>query len=126
MKVTSGRASTAHSLVCPFCESGELVFFGPGFARCASCGLPLLGSALETLRDVAGLPDAVGRHACECDHPEMHLLPDGVFHCPACRSEVLPVRVASADRNGRAGLPRAVAEGLWTWRRNRGPAGSST
>jgi len=52
--------------------------------------LPLLGSVLETLQEIVGLPDALGAHACECGHPEMRELPDGVFHCPARRSEVLP------------------------------------
>jgi hypothetical protein len=55
----------------------------------------MLGSALETLRDIVGLPDALGVHPCECGHPEMRRLPDGVFHCPACRSEVLPVDATS-------------------------------
>jgi ribosomal protein L37AE/L43A len=91
MRVPSVKASRAHHILCPFCESGELGFVGEGVARCNSCALPLLGSALETLRDVVGLPDAVGRHACECGHPEMRRLPDGVFHCPACGSEVLSV-----------------------------------
>jgi hypothetical protein len=45
---------------------------------------------LETLRDVVGLPDALGAHACECGHPEMRKLPGSVYHCPACGSEVLP------------------------------------
>ena len=99
MRVTSGKASNERHVVCPFCESGELVPVGPGFARCGSCSLPLLGSALETLRDIVGLPDAVGSHACEeCGHPQMRLLPDGVFHCPACGSEVLPVEVAEDRR----------------------------
>ena len=62
---------------------------GAGFARCDSCGLPLLGPTLETLREIVGLPDALGAHACECGHPEMRYLPDRVFHCPACGSEVL-------------------------------------
>jgi ribosomal protein L37AE/L43A len=91
MKVPSSKASRPHHIVCPFCESGELVSVGPGFAHCRSCGLPLLGSTLETLRDVIGLPDTLGAHACDCEHPEMRELPDGVFHCPACGSEVLPV-----------------------------------
>jgi ribosomal protein L37AE/L43A len=98
MKVTSGGASTAHRIVCPFCESGELASVGPGFARCGSCGVPLVGSALETLRDVVGLPGALGRHACECGHPEMRRLPDGLYHCPACGSEVLPAEVAGNAR----------------------------
>src|SRR3712207_7132400 len=34
---------------------------------------------------------AVGAHACECGHPEMRCLPDGVYHCPSCGSEVLPI-----------------------------------
>jgi hypothetical protein len=47
---------------------------------------------LEALRQIVALPDALGAHACEeCAHPEMRLLTDGTFHCPACRSEVLPV-----------------------------------
>lgn len=45
---------------------------------------------LETLRNIYILPDAIGEHACECGHPEMKLLPDGVYWCPACGSEVSP------------------------------------
>lgn len=90
MKV-SLQASRMDRIVCPFCESGVLVAFGPGLARCDACGLPLPGSVLETLGDVVGLPDVLGLHACECGHPEMRGLPDGVFHCPACGSEVRPV-----------------------------------
>jgi ribosomal protein L37AE/L43A len=97
MRVLSPTASRLDHIICPFCESGLLLSRGPGFARCDSCGLPLLGSALETLRDVIGLPDALGVHACECGHPEMRRLPDGVYHCPACGSEVLPLRARAAD-----------------------------
>ena len=46
---------------------------------------------LEALRRIAGLQEVLGRHACECGHPEMRRLPDGVFHCPSCGSEVLPI-----------------------------------
>ena len=96
MKRPSDTVSEAHPIICPFCESGELVSLGPGSARCNSCGLPLLGSMLETLRDIIGLLDALGAHACECGHPEMRELPDGVFHCPACGSEVLPMMDSTA------------------------------
>jgi hypothetical protein len=92
MKLPSRTASGVRRIVCSFCESGELVSLGGAFARCGSCRLPLVGSTLETLRDIVGLPDAVGSHACECGHPEMRRLPDGVFHCPECRAEVLPIR----------------------------------
>jgi ribosomal protein L37AE/L43A len=101
MNVPSSKLSRAHHHVCPFCESGELVFFGPGLARCCSCGLPLLGAMLETLRSIAGLPEALGAHPCECGHPEMRGLPDGVFHCPACGSEVLPVQIRVPDARGK-------------------------
>jgi ribosomal protein L37AE/L43A len=91
MNVPSSKLSKVQRYVCPLCESGELVFFGPDLARCGSCRLPLLGAMLKTLRGIAGLREAIGAHPCECGHPEMRLLPDGVFHCPACGLEVLPV-----------------------------------
>src|SRR5918997_2735785 len=102
MKVPPRTRSRRTHVVCPFCESGRLVLFGPSLARCGSCGLPLLGSMLETLKEVAGLPDALGAHPCECGHPEMQELPDGVFHCPACGSEVLPFKACK-------GLPGSLA-----------------
>jgi ribosomal protein L37AE/L43A len=96
MKVSSNMSSRPHHIICPFCESGELVVtLGPGFARCRSCRLPLGGSTLETLRDIIGLPDTLGAHACDCGHPEMRKLPDGVFHCPGCGSEVPPMEAPS-------------------------------
>lgn len=98
MKVSPRAASRTHHIVCPFCESGEIVLLGLGFARCGSCGMPLIGSMLETLRDIVGLPDAFCGHPCECGHPEMRRLPDAVFHCPACGAEVIPV----ARRNHQA------------------------
>ena len=103
MKVSPLKASKPGHAICPFCEAGTLVSLGPGFARCGSCGLPLLGSMLETLRDVIGLPEGLGHHACECGHPEMRYLPDGVFHCPACGSEVLPSEASLAFGKGHLG-----------------------
>jgi ribosomal protein L37AE/L43A len=113
MKVPLRSASRSRRIVCPFCESGELVSLGPGFARCGSCGIPLLGSALGTLREIVGLPDALGSHPCECGHPEMRELPEGVFHCPACGAEVFPIR---KPRPGSAwlaagGIARFVPDG---------------
>jgi transcription elongation factor Elf1 len=90
MRDSSGTLSRTLHINCPFCESAELAFVGVGFARCLSCGMPLVGSVLETLQEIVGLPDALGVHPCECGHPEMRVLPDRVFHCPACGSEVLP------------------------------------
>jgi hypothetical protein len=53
---------------------------------------------LKSLRQITDLPDAMGTHACEeCGHPEMRCLPDGTFHCPACRSEVLPFSALRVD-----------------------------
>jgi hypothetical protein len=74
----------------PVLRVGRARPFGPGFTRCASCRLPLLGTALDTLVEVVSLPDALGAHACECGRPEMRVLPDGVFHRPACGAAVLP------------------------------------
>ena len=91
--MTDSPDTTPHSLVCPFCEVYELRPFGHNAVRCESCGGILSGAFLESLHQIAGLPDAVGRHACECGHPEMRRLPDDVYRCPACGSEVLPVTV---------------------------------
>jgi hypothetical protein len=82
--------SMFHSLHCPFCEIYELEPFGCNSVRCESCGAILAGSLLETLLWITELPDVVGGHACECGHPQMKLLPDEVYWCPACGSEVLP------------------------------------
>ena len=82
----------AHPLTCPFCEAQELQAFGHSSARCEDCGGLLSGARLRTLDGITGLPDAVGRHACDCGHPEMRRLPDGVYRCPACGSEVVPAR----------------------------------
>jgi ribosomal protein L37AE/L43A len=79
------------SLRCPFCEVYELEPFGNNSAQCESCGAILTGALFNTLRRITGLPEAIGLHACECGHPEMCLLPDGVYRCPACGSEVIPI-----------------------------------
>jgi ribosomal protein L37AE/L43A len=82
-----------HPFTCPFCEAHELRPFGRNSASsCEYCGGMLSGALLQTLSGITGLPDAVGRHACECGHPEMRRLPDGVYRCPACGSEVVPAR----------------------------------
>ena len=83
-------ASHPHSIVCPVCESGELHSNGTSMTRCDACGCTLSKDVLEIIKQIAALPDTVGGHACECGHPEMRLLPDNVFRCPACGSEVLP------------------------------------
>ena len=85
------KTDGANPLRCPFCEVHELDRSGHGSARCPYCGAVLGGVLLETLLQITALPLAVGWHACECGHPEMRLLPDGVYHCPACASEVTPV-----------------------------------
>ena len=54
------------------------------------------GAVMETLKQIIALPDTVGSHPCECSHPQMRRLPDGVLRCPACGSEVLPITVSSS------------------------------
>src|SRR3712207_7839658 len=48
-------------------------------SRCPGCGTVLTGGMLETLWQLAALSRGLGRHACDCGHPEMRLLPDGVL-----------------------------------------------
>jgi transcription elongation factor Elf1 len=93
---SSSLASGPRALVCPLCEASKLYPSNRDSMRCELCGRRLSGTMLETLRQITDLPDALGRHACECGHPEMRLLPDGTFHCPACGSEVLPINASSA------------------------------
>jgi ribosomal protein L37AE/L43A len=97
----SSLASRHDSLVCPLCERHELRACGHDSTRCPSCGDLLSGAMLETLKQVAALPDTLGSHPCECGHPEMRRLPDGVFHCPACGSEILPLGASPVDRKFR-------------------------
>jgi ribosomal protein L37AE/L43A len=92
----STLASRPDAMICPFCEAGELLLFGGVSTRCDSCARTVEGAVAKILGQIASLPDALGGHACEeCSHPEMRRLPDGVFHCPACGSEVLPPEVGS-------------------------------
>jgi hypothetical protein len=97
MRRTSGQAqltSRPDHLVCPVCGYGSLrgrVLLSRS-ADCESYRYALDGITVGTLEQIVALPDAMGKHACECGHPEMCYLPDGTFHCPACRSEVVPGR----------------------------------
>jgi len=90
-KVQDRLITGANSLRCPFCGAQGLEPFGHNSARCPHCRAVLSGPVLGTLIWISQLPDAVGRHACECGHPEMRRLPDGIYRCPACASEVTPV-----------------------------------
>jgi ribosomal protein L37AE/L43A len=85
-------ASRPDHLICPVCSSGELQHQGSNpLAVCDTCCCALESVILKTLGQIVVLPTALGKHACECGHPEMRRLPDGVFHCPACNAEVLPI-----------------------------------
>ncbi len=94
----SAPSSSTRFIHCPLCEVGELHAFGGDSARCGYCGCLLGREALDILREIVSLPDALGNHACECGHPEMRRLPDGVFHCPACGSEVSPAEDTAPPR----------------------------
>ncbi len=93
MRVPSHTISRPNHIVCPACGSGELQLRGPEPSRCNSCGFSVEDAMFRTLEQIAALPDALGAHACECGHPEMRRLPDRVYHCPSCGSEVLPTEI---------------------------------
>jgi ribosomal protein L37AE/L43A len=92
-RVPSHTISRPDHLVCLACGYGELRIRGvlSRLAECDSCGCVFNEAILRTLEQIVALPDPIEKHACECGYPEMRRLPDGVFHCPACGSEVLPV-----------------------------------
>ena len=124
---SSSVASRPSSLVCPLCEVGKLKPSGKDSAQCGSCAGPVSGAMLGALRQIVALPNALGKHACEeCGHPEMRRLPDGTFHCPACRSEVLP-----SDASSTPSGPEEHAQAYWAgWvdgaASERGAASSTT
>ncbi len=106
MKIPSRATSKPNSIVCPACGRGELLGTQElELAECDSCGHAFEDAVLRTLEQIVALPDALGEHACECGHPEMRRLPDGVFHCPACGSEVVPL-VVGATRTAISGSPQ--------------------
>jgi hypothetical protein len=78
----SALASRPHAVICSICEAGELFFLGGNSARSTTCGGHLGGALLKTLRERVALSDTLGEHACDCGHPEMRRVPDGVFLCP--------------------------------------------
>ena len=83
--------TSEHHAACPYSRGGRVApeRFLPRPVR-RMRGRVLGGDLLRTLIRIRALPDAMGRQACECGHPEMRRLPDGVFLCPACRAEVTP------------------------------------
>jgi ribosomal protein L37AE/L43A len=91
VKKLTNISSTTNSIICPFCGIGELELSANGVARCSRCDRPISKQVLKTLEQILSLPDALGSHACECGHPEMRHLADGVLWCPGCGSEVLPL-----------------------------------
>ena len=92
--------SGPNRIVCPLCELGEMDILGRSQVRCSRCDATLSGSFLEELQMIATLPEVRGEHACEeCGHPEMRLLPDGTFHCPACGTEVLALETLKERRH---------------------------
>jgi ribosomal protein L37AE/L43A len=93
----SSEVSRSDYLVCPVCQAGELHPFGGDCARCDFCNGVLGAAMLLTLEQISALPDALGKHACECGHPEMRRLPDRAFHCSACGAEVLPIEALSCS-----------------------------
>jgi ribosomal protein L37AE/L43A len=84
-------SSNTNSIICPFCGISELERSADGVVGCNRCDRPISEQVLKTLEQIASLPDAIGSHACECGHPEMRHLADGVMWCPGCGSEVVPL-----------------------------------
>ena len=115
--VGSPTASGADYFVCPGCGCGQLQpprSILSRLAECDRCRCAFDKTIVETLKQIVTLPEALGEHSYECGHPGMRRLPDGVFHCPACGSEVLPVSTPEAR-------PVAARRSLWSRRRSSAP-----
>jgi ribosomal protein L37AE/L43A len=91
VKKLTYKSSNTYSMICPCCGIDELERSADGKARCTRCARHISTQVLKALEQIISLPDAIGNHACECGHPEMRRLADGVLWCPGCGSEVLPL-----------------------------------
>jgi ribosomal protein L37AE/L43A len=105
-------SSTTNSIICPCCGVDELERSAAGVVGCSRCDRPISTQVLKTLEQIVSLPDAIGSHACECGHPEMRHLADGVLWCPGCGSEVLPF--SASERPSESELMSEAYRCGWT------------
>jgi ribosomal protein L37AE/L43A len=105
-------SSTTNSIICPCCGVDELERSAAGVVGCSRCDRPISTQVLKTLEQILSLPDAIGSHACECGHPEMRHLADGVLWCPGCGSEVLPF--SASERPSESELMSEAYRCGWT------------
>jgi ribosomal protein L37AE/L43A len=104
-------ASKIDSLVCPLCESSGLQYDDQSVARCTGCNRTLGGAMLEPLKQIVALPDIVGSHPCECGHPEMRRLPDGVLSARLAVLRFYPSRPPGPFPDGVMGAKCTCAAG---------------
>jgi ribosomal protein L37AE/L43A len=105
-------SSDTDSIICPCCGIDELERSAEGEARCTRCDRPIGTQVLKTLEQIVSLPDARGSHACECGHPEMRRLADGIMWCPGCGSEVVPF--SASEMRSESGLMSEAYRCGWT------------
>jgi ribosomal protein L37AE/L43A len=105
-------SSNTYSIICPCCGVDELERSAAGVVGCSRCDRPISTQVLKTLEQILSLPDAIGSHACECGHPEMRHLADGVLWCPGCGSEVLPF--SASERPSESELMSEAYRCGWT------------
>ena len=90
----SAPASSPLTIICPLCEVVELGPSGGVSARCNSCSRAV-EDAILTLKQIATLPSALGKHACEeCGHPEMRCCPTGCSTAPLVARRSSPSKPA--------------------------------
>ena len=63
VKKQTNTSSNANSIICPCCGINELERGDEGAARCTRCDRLISTQVLETLEQIASLPDAIGSHA---------------------------------------------------------------
>jgi ribosomal protein L37AE/L43A len=112
VKKLANISSNTYSIICPYCEIGELERSANGVVRCNRCDRPISMQVLEALEQIVSLPDAIGSHACECGHPEMRRLADGVLWCPGCGAEVVPF--SASEMHSESGLTSEAYRCGWT------------
>jgi hypothetical protein len=94
-------ASRADYLVCPGCGCGQLQPpRGPlsRLLKYAHCECAFDNTIVETLKQIVALPEALGKHSCECGIPRCAVCPMGSSTAQSASLRCCPFPSLNLDR----------------------------